>query len=86
MALENKQETVNLTADSVVDEEVIVMFSARVPNDGVGSGVSLSIRNKELYDENKSTVRQDQQEFQNLVWDTEDRLSEIGRASCRERV
>ena len=75
MALENKQETVNLTADSVVDEEVIVMFSARVPNDGVGSGVSLSIRNKELYDENKSTVRQDQQEFQNLVWDTEDRLT-----------
>ena len=74
MALENKQETVNLTADSVVDEEVIVMFSARVPNDGVGSGVSLSIRNKELYDENKSTVRQDQQEFQNLVWETEDRL------------
>ena len=74
MGLENKQETVNLTADSVVDEEVIVMFSARVPNDGVGSGVSLSIRNKELYDENKSTVRQDQQEFQNLVWDTEDRL------------
>ena len=74
MALENKQETVNLTADSVVDEEVIVMFSARVPSDGIGSGVSLSIRNKELYDENKSTVRQDQQEFQNLVWETEDRL------------
>ena len=74
MALENKQETVNLTADSVVDEEVIVMFSARVPSDGIGSGVSLSIRNKELYDENKSTVRQDQQEFQNLVWKTEDRL------------
>ena len=75
MALENKQETVNLTADSVIDEETVVMFSARVPNDGVGSGVSLSIRNKELYDENKSTVRQDQQEFQNLVWDTEDRLT-----------
>ena len=74
MGLENKQETVNLTAESVVDEETIVMFSARVPSDGVGSGVSLSIRNKELYDENKSTVRQDQQEFQNLVWETEDRL------------
>ena len=74
MALENKQETVNLTADSVVNEEAIVMFSARVPSDGIGSGVSLSIRNKELYDENKSTVRQDQQEFQNLVWETEDRL------------
>ena len=75
MALENKQETVNLTAESVVNEEAIVMFSARVPSDGIGSGVSLSIRNKELYDENKSTVRQDQQEFQNLVWDTEDRLT-----------
>ena len=74
MGLENKQETVNLTAESVVNEEIIVMFSARVPSDGIGSGVSLSIRNKELYDENKSTVRQDQQEFQNLVWETEDRL------------
>ena len=66
MGLENKQETVNLTAESVVDEETIVMFSARVPSDGIGSGVSLSIRNKELYDENKSTVRQDQQEFQKI--------------------
>ena len=74
MALENKQETVNLTADSVVNEEAIVMFSARVPSDGIGSGVNLSIRNKDLYDKNKSQVRQDQQEFQNLVWETEDRL------------
>ena len=74
MALENKQETVNLTAESVVNEEAIVMFSARVPSDGIGSGVSLSIRNKDLYDKNKSQVRQDQQEFQNLVWETEDRL------------
>ena len=75
MALENKQETVNLTAESVVNEEAIVMFSARVSSDGIGSGVSLSIRNKDLYDKNKSQVRQDQQEFQNLVWDTEDRLT-----------
>ena len=74
MALENKQETVNLTAESVVNEEAIVMFSARVPSDNISSGISLSIRNKELYDENKSTVRQDQQEFQNVVWETEDRL------------
>ena len=74
MALENKQETVNLTAESVVNEEAIVMFNARVPSDGIGSGVSLSIRNKDLYDKNKSQVRQDQQEFQNLVWETEDRL------------
>ena len=74
MALENKQETVNLTAESVVNEEAIVMFSARVPSDGIGSGVSLSIRNKDLYDKNKTQVRQDQQEFQNLVWETEDRL------------
>ena len=74
MALENKQETVNLTAESVVNEEAIVMFSARVPSDGIGSGTSLSIRNKDLYDKNKSQVRQDQQEFQNLVWETEDRL------------
>ena len=74
MALENKQETVNLTAESVVNEEAIVMFSARVPSDGIGGGVSLSIRNKDLYDKNKSQVRQDQQEFQNLVWETEDRL------------
>ena len=74
MGLENKQETVNLTAESVVNEEAIVMFSARVPSDGIGSGVNLSIRNKDLYDKNKSQVRQDQQEFQNLVWETEDRL------------
>ena len=84
MALENKQETVNLTAESVVNEEAIVMFSARVPSDGIGSGVSLSIRNKDLYDKNKSQVRQDQQEFQNLVWETEDRLQAEEEAEAEE--
>ena len=73
--LKNKQETVILNADSVIDEETIVSFNARISHDGISSGVSLSIRNRELYEENKTQIRQDQQEFQNLVWDTEDRLA-----------
>jgi len=76
MALENIQESVTLTGESKLDDEVITTFSARVPNDGVGSGITLSIRNKDLYDENKRVVRTDQAEFQNVVWDTEDRLTE----------
>ncbi len=76
MALDNIQESVTLTGDSKLEDEVITTFSARVPNDGVGSGISLSIRNKELYDANKLVVRSDQAEFQDIVWDTEDRLSE----------
>lgn len=76
MALENIKESVTLTGESKLDDEVITIFNARVPNDGVGSGVTLSIRNKDLYDENKRVVRNDQAEFQNVVWDTEDRLAE----------
>jgi len=80
MALENIKESVTLTGESKLDDEVITIFNARVPNDGVGSGVTLSIRNKELYDENKQIVRSDQAEFQNVVWDTEDRLTEQATA------
>lgn len=76
MALENVKESVTLTAESKLEDEVIATLNSRVPNDGVGSGINLSIRNKELYDKNKKVVRKDQSEFQNLVWDTEDRLEE----------
>lgn len=76
MALENVKESVTLTAESKLEDEVIATLNSRVPNDGVSSGINLSIRNKELYDKNKKVVRKDQSEFQNLVWDTEDRLEE----------
>lgn len=73
--LENKRETVSLTADSVVEDEVVANFHASISHTGISNGVNLTIRNKDLYDANKSVVREDQQEFQQLVWLTEDRLT-----------
>lgn len=75
MTLENLNQNVTLTGESKINDEVIATFNTRIPQDGVGSGISPQIRNKELYDENKSIVRADQAEFQQLAWDIEDRLT-----------
>lgn len=76
MALDNVQEAVNLSGDSVINETVVVAFSCRVAENGIAGSINQSIRNHDLYQENRSQVRQDLQEFQAKVWEVEDRLAE----------
>lgn len=74
MALENVQEAVTLTGDSVVNETVVVAFNCRVAENGIAGSINQSIRNHDLYQEHRTQVRQDLQEFQGKVWDVEDRI------------
>ena len=78
MALENIQEAVTLTGDSVVNGEVVVNFHCRVAENGIAGAITQSIRNHDLYQEHRTQARQDLQEFQGKVWDVEDRMSETG--------
>lgn len=76
--LANIQESSNLTAESNIREETAVSFSCNVTIEnamGTGNSIVIRIRNVDLYEANKTQVRRDQQEFQNLVWETEDRLA-----------
>ncbi|API89057.1 hypothetical protein BKP56_07225 [Marinilactibacillus sp. 15R] len=73
--LANIQENVNLQAESKIGEEVAVTFACLVSVEGNGNAVRPTIRNVDLYEANKTQIRNDQREFQNLVWETEDRLA-----------
>lgn len=75
MALENIKESVNLTGESMIEDAVVVAFSAHVPSNGIAGSVTTSIRDIEKYNVNREQVRQDQLEFQNAVWAKEDEMS-----------
>lgn len=75
MALDNVQEVVILTGDSVVNGELVVNFNCRVGENGIAGSINQSIRNLDLHQQHRNQVRQDLQEFQGKVWDVEDRLT-----------
>lgn len=75
MALENIKESVTLTADSIVEDKTVVVFTAHIPSNGISGAVTPQIRDIEAYNEHRTAVRQDQREFQNAVWDKEDEMN-----------
>lgn len=78
MSLKNVTEAVTLNGESMVDEDVVVVFNSRVAENGIAGAITQSIRDHEQYQEHRTVVRQDLQAFQLLVWDVEDRLTETG--------
>lgn len=75
MALENVRESVTLTGESVVEERTVVVFTAHIPSNGISGAVTPQIRDIEAYNEHRREVRQDQLEFQNVVWNKEDEMN-----------
>ena len=75
MALEYVRESVTLTGDSKVEDNVIVSFSVHIPSNGIAGAVTTSIRDIERYNEHRAQVRRDQADFQNIVWDKEDEMN-----------
>lgn len=77
MALVNIQESVTLTAESRFGEgnALVVQFTAHIPSDGISGAVQQNIRETGLFEQYRREIRQDQTEFQNEVWDVEDRMS-----------
>lgn len=78
MALDNVQEAVTLTGDSVVNDEVVVNFNCRVGENGIAGSINQSIRNHDLFQQHRNQVRQDLQAFQAKIWEVEDRLMGTG--------
>jgi len=75
MALDNIQQSVTLTGESVIEENTVVQFTAHIPNNGIAGSVAVNIRDITRYNEHRSQVRQDQAEFQQRVWEEEDEMS-----------
>ena len=77
MALTNVQQSVTLTAESTVEDQEVVQYTAHVPSNGIAGAVTVNIHDITLYNEHRSVVRQDQREFQNAVWDKEDEMNAV---------
>ncbi len=67
--------TISINGNSEIDGQVIVYMSASLSTTGTGSeNISKTINNQELYNANKSEVRKDMREFEDLVYAEQDRL------------
>ena len=74
MALVVRQ-SVNLSGESMINDQTIASFSAQIPKSSGGTNVNINIVNQKLYDLNRIVVRADQAEFQSKVYEIEDSLS-----------
>lgn len=75
MALENIQQSVTLTGESKIEDNVVVTFSSHIPSNGIAGSVTTNIRDIERYNAHRNQVRRDQADFQQEVWAEEDRLA-----------
>lgn len=75
MSLKNVTEAVTLNGESMVDEQVVVVFNCRVAENGIAGSITQSIRDYALYEAHRNMTRQDLQDFQAEVWEVEDRLT-----------
>ena len=57
--------------DGEGNEQTIAYFSATIRADNTTS-INMSVSNADLYEENKTTVRTDYTEFQNIVYTAQD--------------
>lgn len=68
---------ITLTGKSVIDNQVVANFTANVYNDDAGNDTfNTFISNHELYDANKSAVRKDSRDFQDLMYNAQDEVAD----------
>lgn len=76
--------TISINGNSEIDGQVIVYMSASLSTTGTGSeNISKTINNQELYNANKSEVRKDMRDFEDLVYAEQDKL-DIGVTKTEE--
>lgn len=67
---------ITLNGVSKIDGQPVVYMSANLSTDGTSSNnVNKSISNRDLYNTNKTQVRQDMADFEDAVYLVEDELS-----------
>lgn len=67
--------SISLVGQSTIEGQQVVYMSATISTDGSNSGnVNRCIQNQELYNANKVEVRADMDEFDKIVYETEDSI------------
>ncbi|QIL51271.1 hypothetical protein G7084_03830 [Weissella coleopterorum] len=66
-----KSITINATS-TTEDGKTIATFYASISGDGAGTNTSMNVADQELYEVNKSIVREDKAAFDKFVYEVED--------------
>lgn len=67
--------TININGTSIIDGQLVVHMSAILSTDGnTNENINKNIQNQSLYESNKSQVRQDMRDFEDLVYVEQDKL------------
>lgn len=67
--------TISITGNSEINGQVIVYMNASLSTTGNGNeSISKTINNQELYNANKTEIRKDMIEFEDLVYAEQDKL------------
>lgn len=74
----NTNKTININGTSVIEGQVVVYMSASLSTDGsTNENINKNISNQSLYEANKTEVRQDMRDFEDLVYTEQDRLDTV---------
>lgn len=85
-----KQKEITLTGQAMVDGQVAVRLTAKVSTDPAQNYINQSVQDLALYNKNRIQVRKDMSEFQDYVFEHEDRIateiSEDTKSTSEETV
>ena len=70
-----KQKEITLTGQAMVDGQVAVRLTAKVSTDPTQNYINQSVQDLALYNKNRTQVRKDMNEFQDYVFEHEDRVA-----------
>ena len=71
----NTNKTINISGNSVIDGQVVVYMNASLSTDGsTNENINKNINNQTLYEANKGEVRKDMRDFEDLVYEEQDKL------------
>lgn len=71
----NTNKTINISGTSTIEGQVVVYMNSSLSTDGsTNENINKNINNQLLYDSNKEAVRQDMRDFENLVYEEQDKL------------
>lgn len=74
----NTNKTINISGNSMIDGQSVVYMSASLSTDGnTNECINKNIQNQALYDSNKELVRKDMRDFEDLVYEEQDKLDTV---------
>lgn len=67
--------SITLTGSSMINDQVVVSLNATIPDDTGVANIRQYTNNNELYEANRTEVRQDVRAFQDKVYEIEDQIA-----------